>query len=124
MTLSSSSTHAGVCGEPEVPDPDLDDPNEEPDSRDDEDIDALIEDLAASTPVEREALIEVEAALSFVRDRLELDGDALVVLGLALDRIAERHAVVLRHVARAVASLQAERRHPLFEGDARSLEAP
>ena len=104
------------------PPPQLLDPNPsdepdfdfEPDSRDDE-IDALVEDLAAAAPLDRDALIEIEAALSYVHERLDDDGDALTVLGFALDRLAERHLAVLRHVARSVASLQAERRHALFD---------
>lgn len=103
--------------------PDLD----EPDSRDDEALDALVDDIAASAPLDREAIIEVEAALSYVHERLDGDGDALAVLGLALDRIAERHATVLRHVARAVASLQTERRCGLFgppSGVMRAVEGP
>jgi hypothetical protein len=112
MTSASSATHADISGEadPEFPDPNF--PNDdEPDSSDD--IDALVDDIAAAAPIDRDAIIEVEAALSYVHERL--DEDALAVLGLALDRLAERHLVVLRHVARSVASLQAERRRALFD---------
>lgn len=116
--------HALEKPDPNIPD-DFDEPDDESDSRDDE-IDALVDDIAAAAPIDRDALIELEAALGYVHERL--DDDALTVLGLALDRLAERHLVVLRHVARTVASLQAERGHALRDnppsGVTCAMEAP
>jgi predicted short-subunit dehydrogenase-like oxidoreductase (DUF2520 family) len=100
---------------PQLPDPLApEDPNPNaPDFDDEAGIDALVDDLAAAVPTDRKGVAALEGALSYLSERLDPDGAA--VLGAALDEIATRHVVVLRAVARSVASLQAERRHPLFE---------
>jgi hypothetical protein len=74
------------------PAPEEADPNIDPQDDD------LADRLAEDAPLDREMSIEVEAALGYLHERL--DDDARVVLGRALDLVADRHHQVVRFVAR------------------------
>ncbi|MFI5301096.1 MAG: hypothetical protein ACHREM_23680 [Polyangiales bacterium] len=72
----------------------------------DYDIDDLADDLAARVPAGTEEVVELEAALGYLHERL--DPACAAVFATALELIADRHVLVVRGVARSLMALSIE----------------